>query len=314
MARLLTSLMLALLTAGTIGAAQQQPAYRGASETVRVFVTVTDRDGRLVTTLSKDQFEVRDDGKPQPIVVFDNSPQPIQLIVMLDVSGSMAGNLTLLRTASSELFAALGPGDVARVGTFGREVVISPEFTRDPDVLKAALPDHISENAPTPLWRGIDKAMDAFDTKSDKRRVVLVLSDGKDDDISFSRRIVSQGDVIDRARRDDVMVYGVGLRSRGAAPRIGVGAGGLSTTLTGDLPDPGLARAAEEAGGGYLEIRPRDDLGQAFAQIARELHSQYLIGYEPPKGDGRTHKIEVRVSARGLEPRARKSYVAPKGT
>ena len=137
MARFLTLAMVALATAAlpAVDTSQQperqQPGFRGVTDTVRVFVTVTDRDGRLVTTLTKDQFEVRDDGKPQPIGVFDNSPEPIQLIVMLDVSGSMAGNLTLLRESSRELFHNLADGDVARLGTFGQEIAISPEFTRD---------------------------------------------------------------------------------------------------------------------------------------------------------------------------------------
>src|SRR5512139_3601203 len=115
-----------LLAAGTLGfcavalpgagSAQQQPVFRAGSEAVRVFVTVTDRDGRLVTTLAKDNFEIRDDGKPQPITYFDNTPQPVRLIVMLDVSGSMQGNLPLLRDASSQLFARLRPDDLARIG------------------------------------------------------------------------------------------------------------------------------------------------------------------------------------------------------
>ena len=300
---------LAMTSAG----APQQPTYRGTNETVRVFVTVIDKDGRLVTTLTKDQFEARDDGKPQPITVFDNSPQPIQIVVLLDVSGSMVGNLALLRAASTQLFKALGPDDVARVGTFGRDVVISPEFTHDIGALEAALPDRILENTPTPMWRAIDDAMDGFDVKSERRRVVLILSDGKDTGpVGFSRRVSSQAGVIDRARTDSVMVYGVGLESRGPRQPVGLGAGGLSSMLAADLPDPGLARTADETGGGYAEVRPRDDLSKAFAEIARELHSQYLLGYEPPKRDGKTHRIEVRVSAKGLTPRARKSYVAPK--
>src|SRR5688572_16826262 len=100
----------------------QQPTFRGGSEAVRVFATVTDRDGRLVTTLTQADFEVRDEGKPQRIALFDNSPQPIRLIVMLDVSGSMEGNLPLLRAAAAELFTRLRPDDLARVGTFGRDV------------------------------------------------------------------------------------------------------------------------------------------------------------------------------------------------
>src|SRR6476619_923056 len=128
---------LAMCVMGALVAAEQQPTFRGTSEAVRVFVTVTDRDGRLVTTLTQDDFEVRDDGKPQPITQFDNSPQPIRLIVMLDVSGSMEGNLTLLRAASAQLFARLRPDDVARVGAFGKEVTISPSFTHDAGELSA---------------------------------------------------------------------------------------------------------------------------------------------------------------------------------
>ena len=103
------------------------------------------------------------------------------------------------------------------------------------------------------------------------------------------------------------------MRSRGQRPmQPGLGPGGLQAALTADLPDPGLARVAEETGGGYTEIRFGQDLGAAFANVADELHSQYLLGYAPPKRDGKSHKIEVRVSQRGLEPRARTSYVAPK--
>ena len=109
------------------------------------------------------------------------------------------------------------------------------------------------------------------------------------------------------------MVYGIGMRSRGARPmRPGTGPGGLQAMLTADLPDPGLGRVAEETGGGYTEIRFGEDLGAAFARVADELHSQYLIGFAPPKRDGTVHDIDVRVTQRGLKPRGRKSYVAPK--
>jgi VWFA-related protein len=315
MTRFLVCLGLAACIIGTLDAARQQPTFRGGSDTVRVFVTVTDGDGRLVPALGREVFEVRDEGKPQPITVFDNSPQPIRLIVMLDVSGSMEGNLPLLRTAAEQLFVRLGRGDRARVGTFGRDVDISPSFTRDPAELRHALPTAIAPDAPTPLWRAIDEAMTAFGEEGEDRRVVLVLSDGKDSGpIGFRQRFVSQAEVIDRARNEDVMIYGIGMRSRARRPMApGIGAGGLQAALTADLPDPGLARVAEESGGGYTEIRFGEDLGAAFARVADELHSQYLIGFDPPKRDGKAHDLEVRVSQRGLKPRARKSYIAPKG-
>jgi Ca-activated chloride channel family protein len=279
-----------------------------------VFVTVTDRDGRLVTTLTRDEFEVRDEGKVQPITLFDNSPQPIRLILMLDVSGSMEGNLPLLRAAAQQLFARLQPRDSARVGNFGQDVSISPTFTSDRGALMAALPSVIAPDAPTPLWSAVDQAIRAFGDEGEERRVVLVLSDGKDSGpIGFRSRYVSPVEVIDRARDADVMVYAVGMRSRSRAPRQpGIGPGGLQAMMTADLPDVGLARVAEETGGGYAEIRYGEDLGAAFARVADELHSQYLIGFAPPKRDGKVHDVEVRVSRRGMKPRARTSYVAPK--
>src|SRR5690348_1963620 len=94
---LLSALLLSFVAGAAAVVTAQQPTFRGATETVRVFTTVTDRDGRLVTTLEQKDFAIRDDGAPQPITTFDNKPQPIRLIVLLDVSGSMQGNLPILR-------------------------------------------------------------------------------------------------------------------------------------------------------------------------------------------------------------------------
>jgi Ca-activated chloride channel family protein len=289
--------------------------FRGTGDVVRVFVTVTDRAGRLVTTLTRDEFEVRDEGKPQPITLFDHAPQPIRLVVMLDVSGSMEGNLSLLRASAEHLFARLRPDDQVRVGSFGHDVVLSPSFTRDVETLRSALPDTIAPDAPTPLWRALDDALSAFGKDRETRSVILVLSDGKDSGpVGFRQRFTSQAEVIDRARDQDVMIYGIGMRSRPMqSRRPGLGPGGLQAMLTADLPDPGLARVAEETGGGYIDIRAGEDLGTAFARVADEIHSQYLIGFDPPKRDGKVHDIDVRVTPRGLKPRARERYVAPKG-
>ena len=78
------------------------------------------------------------------------------------------------------------------------------------------------------------------------------------------------------------------------------------------MPDPGLAKVAEDTGGGYTEIRFGQDLGAAFAAVADELHTQYLLAFTPPKRDGKVHDVGVRVSQSGTKTRARKSYVAPK--
>jgi Ca-activated chloride channel family protein len=317
MKRFLTCVTLAACVVSTAAAVapQQQPVFRGGSDIVRVFVTVIDHDGRLVTTLTQDKFEVRDEGKPQPITLFDNTPQPIQLIVMLDVSGSMAGNLPLLRAAGAQLFGRFQEKDVARVGAFGHDITMSPSFTHDARELGAAMPTEIAPDAPTPLWRAMDEALDSFSKEDERRKVILVLSDGKDTGpLSFRQRPASQGEIIDKARQEDVMIYAVGMRSRGnRSMQPGIGPGGLRAMLLADMPDPGLARVAEETGGGYIEIRFGEDLGAAFAGVADELHTQYLLGYAPPKRDGKVHAINVRVTEGGMKPRARKNYVAPKG-
>jgi VWFA-related protein len=315
MKRFFTCGMLAVgILGAAVVAATQQPTFRAGSAAVRVFATVTDKDGKLVTDLTQDKFEVRDDGKPQPITQFDNRPQPIRLIVMLDVSGSMEGNLPLLQAAGAQLFGRLLPDDVARVGAFGHDVTISESFTHDANELKRAMPERIAPDAPTPLWRAIDQALDAFGEVNDLREVILVLSDGKDTgSFSFRQKPVSQAEAIDRARREDVMIYAVGMRSRGARPMMpGTGPGGLQAMMLADMPDPGLARVAEETGGGYTEIRFGQDLGAAFAAVADELHTQYLLAFAPPRRDGKVHDITVKVTQSGSKARARKSYVAPK--
>lgn len=296
------------------GLAAQQPSFRGASDEVRVFATVTDRDGRLVTNLTREQFEIRDEGKPQPLTLFDNSPQPIRLVLLLDVSASMEGNLPLLRSASDQLFARLRPDDRARVGSFGKDITISPSFTNDAAELRAAVPRYIDPEAPTPLYRAMSEALDTFDANDDTRRVVVVLSDGKDTGPrTFKERPISQAEIIDRARKEDVMIYGVAMRSRSRQPITpGLGPGGLQAMIVADLPDPALARVAEDTGGGFLEIRLGEDLGPAFAAVADELHTQYLIGFAPPKKDGKIHDISVKVNQSGMKPRARKNYLAAK--
>jgi VWFA-related protein len=306
--------VLGALLIGSVAAVagQQAPSFRGVADTVRVFVTVLDKNDRLVPGLERGVFEVRDNGKPQPLTVFDSAPRPLRLIVMLDVSGSMVGNLPLLRAACEQLFLRLGTDDRAKVGTFGIDVVISPTFTNNRSELVAALPVEIDQNAPTPLWKGVNEAMGAFGDTGEARRVILVLSDGKDAPALAFSKIVTQPDIVERARREDVMIYGVGMRSRHPMGAVMPGIGNLGAMMTADLPDPGLSLTATESGGGYFELLPRNDLGVVFTRVLEELHTQYLLGFTPPARDGKVHKVEVKVTTKDLKPRARKSYQAPK--
>lgn len=289
------------LAVRVLGAEQTPAVFRAQQDLVPVYVTVTDPSGRLVTDLTAQSFDLLDNGVRQSIEVFDSTPQPIHLVVMLDVSGSMLGNLPTLRAACAELFAELRPEDLARVGTFGRTVEISPAFTRDSAALLAKLPTEIDPTALTPLWLAMRDALGALRGVVG-RRVLVVLTDGKDNPPTPPMRsTVRQPEIVALARQEDVMIYAIGL---GSAVRPG---------RTSDMPDPLLETTALDTGGGYFELAPGDDLAASFSRVVTELHSQYLLGFSSRVRDGQIHQIDVHVASSGLTARARKSYVAPTG-
>jgi Ca-activated chloride channel homolog len=290
--------------------AQQSSVFRAGNDTVSVFATATSIEGgQLVTDLTKDDFELFDNGRRQPITLFDNSTQAIKIVVMLDMSGSMTGNLSLLRASAVQMFTRLLPADQARVGNFGDRITISPKFTNNQDDLIRALWLDLEPGGPTPLWAAINTAMSVL-RPLDGRRVVLVLTDGKDTGFRSgpygAERVggPTLTQVITRAQTEDFMVYAIGMSSRGGGGRWGPSA------PFGDGPDPGLRTLALETGGGYFEITSNTTLGPAFARVADELHRQYLLGYTMPEQDGRRHMVDVRTTRPGLSVRARRSYVA----
>jgi Ca-activated chloride channel homolog len=290
---------------------QQQPTFRSGAKTVAVYATVTDKDGRLVPDLARDAFEVRDNGKPQPLTVFASETQPITVVMMIDRSGSMRGNFGLVERASEEFVRGLRPDDKARIGSFSDRIVIQPEeFTSDQQKLIGVLRSDMPVTGPTPLWNAIDDAMTALRGR-EGRKVVLVFSDGGDAPSNFSFNNRSIMDVMRRAQQDDIMVYAIGLQTTVLRrPTGGGGIGGFTGGMTSVRPDPGLATIADETGGGYFELNRAEDLASTFAHVSDELHRQYALGFEPPRLDDKMHKLEVRVSAKGAKVRARKEYFA----
>jgi Ca-activated chloride channel family protein len=285
--------------AGMPGEARQHSGvFRGSAQTVPVFATVTGPDGRLVTNLGRDDFELYDDGRPQPIEIFGNDPLPISIVVMLDTSGSMSGNLSLVRNASVQLFTHLRPGDRARVGNFGDRIAVSPRFTSDQNELIRWVWTDLQTGGPTPLWGAINVGMTAL-AGLDGRRVVLVFTDGRD---GSNRQAVSFSDVVRRAETEGFMIYAIGMWSRG---------GGPGRSRRSAAPDPSLKKLVEDTGGGYVELADSRQLGPAFARVAEELRHQYLLGFSAPETDGRVHRLEVRLRRAGMTVRARRSYVAP---
>jgi Ca-activated chloride channel family protein len=309
--KLLPSLtLLAVVALVASPAATQQPTFKSGARTVAVYATIQDRDGRLIPDLTREQFEVRDNGKTQPITVFSNEVQPISVIVMLDRSGSMRGNFGLVQAAAEAFVRKLLPADKARIGSFADKVEMHPEgFTSDQAELIKILRTKLQAEGPTPLWNAVDAAIDNLKTQ-DGRRVVLVFSDGADNPANFAFNNKSFMDIMRRAQEADVMVYAIGLES--SQQRTLGGGGGLGGFGQNNRPDPGLAAIADETGGGYFELRRAEDLSSTFARVADELHRQYLIGFAPPNLDGKMHKIQVRTTHPGSKVRARKEYHAAK--
>jgi Ca-activated chloride channel homolog len=273
----------------------QQPTFRSGTQTVPLYITVTDSGGRLVPGLTKDDFTVLDNGVPQEITVFDNTVRPITSVVMLDTSGSMTLNLDLMKAAAEQFIIRLLPDDKAMVGAFNNKVEFADTgFTNDRDDLARAIRELDFGNM-TRLWDATAQSLEQL-AGVEGRRVVLVFTDGDDTGSS-----ASLGKVIDRARADEVMVYAIGLES------VYMGAPGR---MVRTRPDGGLRKIAEETGGGYFELKKTEELGPAFTRVAQELHSQYLLGFTPKTLDGKVHKLEVRAKDPGHKARARRSYVA----
>ena len=300
----------------------QQPPFRTGTKTVAVYATVSEKDGRLIPDLAKEDFEIREDGKVRPVTIFASETQPITIVVMLDKSGSMRASYGLVRAGAEAFVRRLMAGDKARIGTFSSKIVMEPEdFTSDQEGLIRILRGGDRPEGPTPLWNAVDEAITALGTQQG-RRVVLAFTDGADNPMNFRTNNLSLMDVMERAQREDVMVYAIGLESRmppagggmGGMRGRGIGGGGFGGTNAFGVqrPDPGLPTLAGETGGGYFELRNADDLAGTFSRVAEELHRQYALGFEPEKLDGKTHRLEVRVKKPGVRVRARKHYVASK--
>ena len=288
-----SALAAALVVSLGLAAAAQQPTFRSSTRIVPVITTVTDSQGRLVPNLEREQFTILDNGKPQEISFFLNEVQPFTVVVMLDKSASMTAHLELLDAAAEQFVLRMLPADRGQVGAFSDKIQLSGTFTGDRDELIAAL-DELQFGNPTRLYDALNESMAAL-KGVDGRKVVLVFTDGED---SASR--LGMGDVLDRARDEEVMVYAIGLEVDYF--------NGVRQVRS--RPDRGLKRLAEETGGGYFELKKTDELAPTFTRVAQELHSQYTLGFTPATLDGREHRLEVRMKERGMNARARRSYIA----
>jgi Ca-activated chloride channel family protein len=269
-----------LAGAGAAGARQFVSGVR----LVEVYATVSDPDGRPIAGLSAADFSVRDNGRPQSIAAFATGEAPLSLAVAIDRSFSMAGKpLAAEKNATRRLIERLQPGDrlmVVAVGS-GNEVIAPLDSGRAAADRAVA---RLESWGTTPLYDAAAAAVAAI-ARASGRRALVLLSDGNDRYSSLSA-----ADLVDAVRRTDVIVYPVAIgRSR---PTV-------------------FAELASVTGGRSFLVRDLARLEDVLATIARDLRSQYLIGYPLPEADGRWHAIDVWVDRTRARVRARDGYLAP---
>jgi Ca-activated chloride channel family protein len=311
----------AAAAASVVAVSARQEPIRSGAKTVAVYATVADAQGRLVPDLARDDFQILDNGKPQPLTVFSSDVQPITVVMMLDRSGSMEGNFGLVEAAGEAFVRRLGSADKARIGSFAARIQVDPQdFTSDQNEMIRILRTELQEAGPTPLWNAVNVAITDL-LHQEGRRVVLVFTDGDDNPMNFKLNNASVMDIMDRAERENVMIYAVGLQSTGPrgggfqppfGRRGGFGGGGFGAGMRSEGPDPALPKVAGETGGGYFELTRAEDLASTFERVADELHRQYALGFDPAKLDDKMHKLEVKLDKGGMKVRARKSYLASK--
>ena len=324
---------IALTIAGWALISGQEATFKSGNRTVAVYATITGPDGRLVPDLPPDVFAIYDNGKRQDTTLFANDIQPITAVVLLDRSGSMRANFTLVEQAAERFVDVLQPADKARIGSFSDFIQIDPrDFTSSHSELFTILRTELQPAGPTPLWNAVYVGITAL-LHQQGRRVILMFTDGVDSPANGAASNNSLKDVMKRAEEEDVMVYAIGLApsdTGGFGPGGGgrggqggprrppggfggrgrFGGGGQGRAPLPDKPDDGLPKIAAATGGGYFELTSTNDLAATFARVADELHHQYALGFTPSTLDGKLHTLELRVSGEGMTARARKSYLA----
>jgi VWFA-related protein len=267
---------------------------------VNILFTVTDRKGRFITNLTKDDFEVYEDKRPQKILEFTaESDLPLRIALLLDTSNSVRPRFRFIQEAAIEfLNSVMRPRyDKALVISFDTNVELVADLTDDRDRLASAIRE-LRPGGGTSMYDAIYFACrDKLAQEQPRhkfRRALVVLSDGEDNQSRVTRE-----QALEMAQKADVVIYTISTN--------------ISRLDTDG--DKVLRYLASETGGLALFPFKIEDLAQSFENIANELRHQYNIFYrpEPLRTDGRYQTVDVRVKGRrDLIVRARKGYYAPR--
>jgi VWFA-related protein len=283
-------------------AAPPDAVFRSATDLVVLQVAVFDPQQRFVSDLRQDDFAVFDDGRRQPIVLFAATAAPLDLMVLLDTSGSMMGRLALARSAATKLISTLNEDDRGAVVLFSDRVQLAAPLTTDHKRLGAAI-RYAEPGGRTALYESVYVALRelARTRAADgglRRQAIVVLSDGDD---NASR--VTFDDLLEEARRGAGTVFTILPADDSSGARAAALLVSPSTAFE-------MRMLAEESGGRAFAPASFGDLNGTYEQNAAELGQQYWLAFAPEPGRGDAYRrVSVRVETRpGLRARTRSGY------
>ena len=300
--------LVGVLTLGRSSDADAQTVFRSGVDMVPLTVTVTDSAGRYVSGLTERDFAVFEDGVRQSLSFFASERVPVDVALVVDVSASMSTAMPLVREAAGGLIRALRTGDRAAVVAVTTSIGMPQRFTADHERAVAAI-DALHCTGSTAVYDGVYITLKEFarergDRAEVRRQVLVLLSDGLD-----NASHVSADEMADLARRVGASIYVVALTD----PILQ--AHGTLRQREPQRATYAIRALAQEAGGRIFFPTSTTELPAVYGAIARELASQYDLGYVParPGGDGRFRRIGVRVlpPASGVA-RTRSGYQPPR--
>lgn len=296
------------LMLGSTAVAQEvrRPVFKSSTSLVALNVIVTNPEQGYASGLTRDDFEVFEDGVQQQVEFFAATDVPLDLILLIDGSTSMRDTMPVVRRAANGFINTMRPGDRAAIVSFSDGVRVLQPLTSDQASVRAAV-ESISAKGATALHNAIYVALKEFGRPAAadgevRRQAIAVLSDGED-----TSSLISFDDVLDMAKRSGVSIYTIGMRSD-FAPRAD------GTRRYFSQADYAMKQLASETGARPFFPERVEELDGVYAAIATELSSQYSIGYVPRnvRDDGRYRRVIVRVSERpDLRPRTRTGYFLP---
>ena len=287
------ALVLSAPLVAVVSAQDEQPRFRAQVDVVTIAAVVRDRQGRVVQTLTQDDFTILDGGEPRPIVEFQpDSNGPISMALLMDGSGSMAHLAASSRRVCRILLTQLNAGsdDVALM-SFDTRLLKHRGFTNDFEQLRAGL-DEIDTFGASSIYDAIAGAAGVVADHASKRRAVIVVTDGSDNWSTYS-----PSEVAWIASTIDVPIYVLAVATSSG--------GSLDTrAIGGELGD--LARAT---GGEYFAADTGTRQAMALGRIIEDLRHQYLFAIEPARAAG-LRSLEIRTRRSDVKVRARQWYSA----